>query len=259
MKRKSTFIIIFITLSVIIFVGRAYFFSYTSSDVVTLLPDDSKIKKKPKDPGGLVIPNSDSLVYESLRKNVSKGRKINILPDPEEPIEISRTQEPNTKNLDSIDAILDNIDYYENEYMSQEEVEGKENSDYVVPNILLAKTDDNQDDKSIYIPGTSLNIIKALDGGYKITDYQLINNEDVGYKIQLSSSYSQNDAKSQWQAIRQKHRKILSDANLIIKKVEGKNERIFFLVMAGNYPSLSHAKLVCKQLSRRKQNCIVTK
>ena len=62
-----------------------------------------------------------------------------------------------------------------------------------------------------------------------------------------------------WQTISQKHRKILNDANLIIKKIEGKNERIFFLVMAASYPSLSHAKLLCKKLSKRKQNCIVTK
>lgn len=258
MKQKVIIILLLIGLSLVAFAIRSYFYSSHSDDVVTLLPDDSETKKKPKDPGGLVLPNSDSLVYERLKGGSHRERKINLLPEPEEPIEIAKKQEVKTKLLDSIDEILDNIEYYENEYITSEDND-TENTDYVVPNVLLAKDDDKLDENSIYVPGTSLNIIKALEGGHKIANYNVVDEEEGGYKIQLASAYSQNDAMKKWQYISQKHRKILNDANLIIKKIEGKNERIFFLVMAGSYPSLSHAKLLCKKLSKRKQNCIVTK
>lgn len=260
MKKKIIFISIFILLCFIFFIIRFYFFASISNDVITLLPDDSVIKTKPKDPGGLAIPNSDSLVYDSLiKENSYKKRKINILSEPEEPIEIARRQEVSAKILDSIDEILDNIEYYENEYISEEQSVVNESSEYVVPNALLAKSDENLDDNHIYVPGTKLNIIKALEEGRKITDYAVVDGSNMGYKIQLSSAYSQNEAQNQWKIIQQKHKKFLHGMKLIIKKVEGKNERIFFLVMAGSYPSLSQAKLICKKLSHRKQNCIVTK
>lgn len=259
MKRKIIFVGVFALLAFAFLVGRFYFFAPSSNDVITLLPDDSIIKKKPKDPGGLVIPNSDSLVYDSLKESSYQKRQINILPAPEEPIEISRQQEVTAKFLDSIDEILDNIEYYENEYISEEKSDGNESSDYISPNALLAKSEEELDENHIYVPGTKLNIIKALDDSRKITNSNVVDSVDKGYKIQLSSAYSQNEAQNQWEIIHQKYKKILHGSNLIIKKVEGKNERIFFLVMAGSYPSLSHAKLVCKKLSRRKQNCIVTK
>ena len=259
MKKKIIFVGTFVLLAFMLLIIRSYFFSSTSNDVITLLPDDSVIKKKPKDPGGLVIPNSDSLVYDSLKESSYKKRKVNILPDPEEPIEISRKQEVSAKILDSIDEILDNIEYYENEYISEEKSVGNESAEYIVPNTLLAKADGDLDDNHIYVPGTKLNIIKALEASHKITDSNVVEGMDAGYKIQLSSAYSQNEAQNQWKIIQQKYKKILHGANLIVKKVEGKNERIFFLVMAGSYTSLSQAKLVCKKLSHRKQNCIVTK
>ncbi len=258
MKKKVIIVLVLFGLSLLVFVVRNYFYSLQSGDVVTLLPDDSATKKKPKDPGGLVLPNSDSLVYERLKGGKRREKRVNLLPDPEKPIEIIRKQEVKTKLLDSIDEILDNIEYYENEYIASEKSD-KESFGYVVPNILLAKDDSKLDKNSIYVPGTSLNVIKALEGEHKIANYNVVDKEEGGYKIQLASAYSQSDAMKKWQTISQKHRKILNDANLIIKKIEGKNERIFFLVMAGSYPSLSHAKLLCKKLSKRKQNCIVTK
>lgn len=258
MKKKPIIIILLFVLALVVFAVRSYVRSSQSDNVVILQPDDSETKKKPKDPGGLVLPNSDSLVYESLKKGKYSEKKINLLPDPEEPLEIIRKQEVKAKLLDSIDEILDNIEYYENEYIALEK-EDIENSEYIIPNILLAKDDSKLDENSIYVPGTSLNIMKALEGGHKIANYNVVNEVEKGYKIQLASAYSQGDAMKKWKEISQKHRKILNDANLIIKKIEGKNERIFFLVMAGSYPSLSHAKLLCKKLSRRKQNCIITK
>jgi hypothetical protein len=259
MKRKNIIIIFLISLVLVASLGISYLFSSDRNEIVTLSQDEAVIKRKPSDPGGLVIPNSDSLIYETIKGGDYKKRKVNILQEPEEPIEISRKQEEGARLIDSIDEILDNIEYYENEYISTDTPSTNESIDYVVPNMLLAKIEEKPDDNNIYVPGTSLNIIRALEGSHKISNQQVVADEDAGYKIQLSSSYSQNDARVQWQKIQQKHIKILRDANLITKKIDGKNERIFFLVMAGTYPSLSHAKLVCKKLSNRRQNCIVTK
>jgi septal ring-binding cell division protein DamX len=85
------------------------------------------------------------------------------------------------------------------------------------------------------------------------------NSADSGYKIQLSSAWSEKEAKNEWERIQIRHIKYLKNAQLVIKKVKTNNDRIIYLVMAGNYPSLNQAKLVCKKLVSSKQNCIVTK
>lgn len=258
MKKKGIIILLLFSLASAVFAVIGYIYPSNTKEVVTLLPDDLNTKKKPKDPGGLVLPNSDSLVYERLKGNNFIEKKINLLPEPEEPLEIIRKQEVKANILDSIDEILDNIEYYENEFISPEK-NNVDNYDYVIPNVLLTKDNDKLEENIIHVPGCNLNIVKALESERKLITPNTVVKNEKGYKIQLASAYSQNDATKKWQSIVQKHKKILKDANLIIKKIEGKNERIFFLVMAGSYPSLSHAKLLCKQLSKRKQNCIVTK
>lgn len=238
-------------------VGVYYYkFAVNNHEIVTLLPEEGEIKKKPIDPGGMVIPNSDSLVYEKLKPGNSRKRKINILPGPEEPLEIIQKAIIQTKYLDSIDEILANIEYYES---GLNDIDASvDNEDFVMPNTLLTK-DDLEDAQSILLPGTKLRIIKAIENRYKISRFNVVDEKQDGYKIQLSSAHSSKDAKKQWQKIKQRHFKVLQDANLVVKRVKGANERIFYLVMAGTYPSLNHAKLLCKKLSTRKQNCIVTK
>ncbi len=260
--RNGKFIILVSICLLVFAVGVLYYLHYFhDEEIVTLVPDEGDVKMKPKDPGGMVIPNADSLVYEKLHTGMPKKNKIHILPGPEEPMEIVRRAEIQGKFLDSIDEILANIEYYENALLD-EEPSDNDSIDYIMPNMLLTKDDQEEvlenRDKIIFVAGSKLNVIKAIEDQYKIIRSNVVA-EEKGYKIQLSSAYSSADANKQWQAIKQKHSKILREANLITRKVESKNERIFYLVMAGTYTSLNHAKLVCKQLTSRKQNCIITK
>ena len=63
MNRKNLFfriiMILFITLLGLFF----YFKIQNSREIITLAPQEGETKRKPDDPGGIVIPNSDSLVY----------------------------------------------------------------------------------------------------------------------------------------------------------------------------------------------------
>ncbi|PCJ25495.1 MAG: hypothetical protein COA94_06270 [Rickettsiales bacterium] len=294
-------ILIVTCLSLLIFAGGValYLYPSKSTEIITLTADTSPTKKKPTDPGGMVLPNSDSLVYEKLKTKVT-NRKIRILPEPEAPIEIRRTLKTEAKFLDSIEEILDNIEYYEAKLAnnkpdalggSQDSRYGDSSyedssyrdssygdsryldSNYVMPNILIAKSeipDDMMQDNppqndssrgphSILIAGTKLNITRAAEPEHKMAQFNLISKDSDGYKIQLSSAYSLASAETQWKALQKRHAKILKGAALITKRVEGKNERIFYLVMAGTYSSLSHAKSLCRKLGARKQNCIITR
>jgi len=260
---RKRFLILLCIVSSLAFVLAFYFF-YSSSDkeIVTLSPDEGATKIKPSDPGGVIIPYSDNLVYSKLHSKDLKPDKISISPDPEEPINIIRnTTENQPQFLDSIDAILANIEHYEQRF--SEAAQDDEDTDYIMPNMLQTKEVESDASKTssetISILGTKLKVTKAIENRYKTSNIRVVSKGEKGYKIQLSSAYSAEDANKEWYRIQQKHTKILRDTHLIVKKVEGKNERIFYLIMAGTYPSLNHAKLVCKHLVAKKQNCIVTK
>lgn len=257
MRNRRLVISAIILLLLLIVAG--YYFMRSSGDmgVVTLSPDHGETKVKPKDPGGMVIPHSDSLVYQKIKKGNVVERKVNLQPEPESPVNMNRAPEAKSNLVNSIDEILANIEYYESQ-LSEEG--GDLEEEYILPNNLLSKENAQaEEDKYLFVPGTKLQIIRALESRYKSLDEHILAEDQDGYKVQLSSANSLPEAKKQWQFLKQKHAKIIKNANLITKRVEGKNERIFFLVMAGTYPSLNHAKLVCRKLTARKQNCIITK
>ncbi len=240
-----------------------YFSPYKRDQViVTLVPDKTPVKIKPKYAGGLVLPHSDSLVYNKLKDNSTITSKIHVLPNPEKPLEIINLQKNKTKFFDSIDKILANIEFYENKILQEDN--NIDDLEYIKPNLLIGG-DTSQDNNNllenniILVPGTALKIIKSEEDRYKMSRVNIVTDQKKGYKLQLSSTYSMPEANKKWKELQGKYPKILQNANLIVKKIEGKNERIFYIVMAGAYPSLNHAKIICKKLLSRKQNCIITK
>lgn len=256
-KRKVAALIAIITL-LIYLIYHAFFFH--SKAIITLEADQSPTKKKPEDPGGIVLPNSDSLVYDKLQE--PKKHKVNILPGPESPIEINRRSEPEPQFVDSIDEILANIEYYENELLSggHEDEDGVKTGDSILPNKRQLKTDpESKDENIVPLEDSELRVIKAEEDRYHIINYDNISAEDNGYKVQLTAAYSSADAVKRWKNISTKYGKILQNKRLITKKVNGSNDRIFFLVMAGVYSSSDEAKRVCRKLMAAKQHCIVVK
>ncbi|MDC0864917.1 SPOR domain-containing protein [Rickettsiaceae bacterium] len=235
MNKKKILLLIFF---LFIFIGIAFVYLYHSGskEIVTLSQKNTDIKRKPKDPGGLTMPNSDSLIYDNLRKNNSSNYNVRIISTSEEPIKLERKNHMPAEFLDSIDKILLNIEQYANS-----------------SNLDLSNNNSDIDDKS------KLQI--TYNSGERYTNKasnSRATSEESGYKIQLAVAYSAEEIEPRWKVIKSKH-KILADSNLITKKVKGKNERIFYLIMAGNYPSLSQAKIICRKLSSAKQNCIITK
>ena len=259
MHKKSFF---YIGVCLVIIACSIYYYAqknHTSTQIIILAPLEGPTKKRPEEPGGIIIPNADSLVYEKLQHTKQTTKKINILPGPEQPMElrIADDSEPVVVFLDSIDEILANIEYYEN--LSEVSESTDEIGDYIVPNLINTKlSDEPTSDNSINISGRQLNVIKATENRFSNL-YEKSTLQENGYKVQLSVALSYNDAQAQWQEIFKRHAKILKNTSLITSKAKGKNDRILYIVMAGPYSSLSKAKSVCKRLIYRRQSCIVTK
>ena len=67
-----------------------YVYQETTAPAVGELPlieaDDSPTKHRPAEPGGMVIPNQDKLVYETLGDERNLDKIERLLPPPEEPM-----------------------------------------------------------------------------------------------------------------------------------------------------------------------------
>ena len=240
-------------------------FSHTNGKDIIIGEEQEEFKRRPIDPGGIIIPHSNSLIYEKLKPAKAPEAEINLSSDPEEPLELGfRSHVNDVAEYDSIDDILAKIDL-EGDDKSAANVPsvGVDNTLNAVPTSIIEdggnvdnSTDENRGEAESNIPQLKITRLSGENNKlYKLNK----NSADSGYKIQLSSAWSEKEAKNEWERIQTRHIKYLKNAQLIIKKVKTNNNRIIYLVMAGNYPSLNQAKLVCKKLVSSKQNCIVTK
>lgn len=253
---------------------------YKQDQVVLIEPEMESYKKKPEYPGGIEIPNSDSLIYERLRDSSKKVsiNQVKLLPDPEKPIEsaLKNIKKPFSDNIEiesikpgdkidfsridddprfvgSIDDILENIGYYEESFMAQE-LEGSK-PDLELDKELETKADGLEQEQSY----GGIKIIKSYSSIHHTDTQSSEYRPGQGYLIQLAIARSSAQASKVWAGIKSKNNKILAKNNLILKKFSSKDERIFYLVLTGPYPSEYKAKLVCSYLKKNQQNCIITK
>lgn len=238
---------------------------YTNGKDIIIGEEQEEFKRRPIDPGGIIIPHSNSLIYEKLKPANVPEAEINLSSDPEEPLELGfRSRANDVAEYDSIDDILAKIDL-DGEDKSAANVSSVavDNTLNAVPTSIIEdggnvdnSTEENMGQAESNIPQLKITRLSGENNKlYKLNK----NSADSGYKIQLSSAWSEKEANNEWERIQMRHIKYLKNAQLVIKKVKTNNNRIIYLVMAGNYPSLNQAKLVCKKLVSSKQNCIVTK
>ena len=259
-------VIIICGLFLLYFVYFKYFSHVNNQDII-LSEDQEEYKRKPVDPGGIIIPHSNSLIYEKLNPGSVVTSSVHFLSDPEEPIDLGfKSNLENVAVYDSIDDILAKLDLHQEDIIARNEPSNRE-EDSVSNTTDLVNSNSLHDEIHVsdtpITPSTDqivskLKITKLGAENNKLYGFN-INSVESGYKIQLSSAWSEKEAKTEWQKIQVRHIKYLKNAQLIVKKVKVNNDRIIYLIMSGNYSSLNQAKLICKQLVSNKQNCIVTK
>lgn len=245
---------------IFVFLGAYYFLRQKEVQIVTIEPEVGPVKVKPEEPGGIVIPNTDSLIYN---QEIFNKKRIQILPDPEEPINIPRPVLSNSSEqliyTDSIDDILNNLERYEKLYSELDSkadltdievqngiVESTLDQEVAVNEQINSKKEVNQYDLEIQKVTTKRRWVKN-------------NISQNGYLVQLGVAFNENDASNKWQLIKKKHNKLLGKREMILQKGQGSNGKFFYLIMTGYYESFSDAKYVCRQLIAQKQSCIITK
>jgi septal ring-binding cell division protein DamX len=212
--------------------GVIYNYKSAPKEIVIIYPEEREAKVRPQDSGGIAVPNSDNVIYDNLKHQSTK--KIELLPEPEQPLNIEHSKN-GEEILDPIDVILANI----------------------IPPQDGAVIQEKQGEAESKQQNTSLNIVKITEKTNKTREMNSSKHAVGSYKIQLASVKSQTIALSEWERIKKKYQKILQNSVVSLKKVQIAKGQFFYIVLAGNYSSITQAKAICRKLSAKQQDCIV--
>lgn len=231
--------------------------------IVIIYPDDGETKMRPKEAGGIVIPNSDSVIYENLKSQKS-SRKIDLLPEPEQALNIISKKDIDSDLDDPVDKILHNLIPEEKRQTLHTERSDINYQDNDTSNLIDSSTDLNDIQKNTDLHSSSvnksLNVVKVTSRANIVEQMKLsTKNYSSNYKVQLASVKSEAEGIIEGARIKQKYQKILGKSDISLKKVQNDKGQFFYLVLAGSYSSLSQAKTICRKLSSRQQQCIVAK
>ena len=242
-------LLIFIVIVILAgYFGYKYFSNNQKSTIITIDPDEGETKIKPVDTGGIVVPNTENTIYDSLKSGQKETKTVNLLPEPEEPVNIKSTNAGIEESEDPLDAIFSKI-------TNEDNVGITETSERNVVTTTMNDKDLPTNTTSKY---SNLNITYVNES----TSKQIKNNENqkhIGYRLQLVSVKTQHEAVQEWERLKRKHSKILGNSVVSYRKVNREHGKFFYLVLAGNYQTIHQARAACKKLSFRQQNCIIAK
>ncbi|MGI4776266.1 MAG: SPOR domain-containing protein [Janthinobacterium lividum] len=248
----KTSIAMLVVISVAIFL---YIFSKKSPrEIPIIYPDNGETRIKPLEIGGIIIPNSENTIYESLTGSSTRIKKSAILSEPEQPIIFEKHQ-----SLENEIKLHNDTVSISGKRHDRQEINNINDSESIFDNELIT-IPSNQLQKKLLSQRKTLNIIKYnKESGHKIGERIIEGNIDENYMIQLASVKSEVEGTLIGERIKRKYRKILESYSITLKKIKDKNGQFFYLVLAGNCPNISIAKAVCKKLAYHQQSCMIFK
>ena len=241
-----------------------------SIEPILIYPEQIETKIKPHDVGGIILPNSENIIYDNFKSQKFSQRKINLLPEPEQPLNIIPTSI--LKN-DLSQSIIDPIDLILASILNNEQNKANLSvPDTVLPeiiddslNIEISSINENKSQveeiEVVSIPNgdnKTLKITKVTKNNKLDKNYALMQNTDTNFRIQLTSVKSEALGMLEGERIQKKFPKILGTLNITIKKIKTEKDKFFYSVFAGPFPNIGKAKAACRKLSSKQQTCIVT-
>ncbi len=226
---KTIFSIILISMSSY-FIYNNYFAS-SINEIITIYPDNTETKIKPlrTSEDSLHSPNNLTDLITPTQHNYNK--KIDLLPEPEQPLNIESLLSHKQEYIDPIDIIITDI------------VTGnKEQSSTMTKSSTIT---------------SSLNIIKVTEKTKKLDQTLIQNKVQHKYKIQLASVKSEVEGIALWEKLKKRHPKLLMTDRMSMQKIKDNQGKFYYILLVNGYNNLNQAKNICKQLAKSQQRCTV--
>jgi len=201
-----------------------YVYQETTAPAVGELPlieaDDSPTKHRPAEPGGMVIPNQDKLVYETLGDERNLDKIERLLPPPEEPMPPPEPVAPPAA------------------------VEPTPEPAVVAPSVPVEEQAPIPAPKPTVQPPPAPTVTAA---------------PLAGFRIQLAALRSRADAEAAWRRLKRANDDLLGALEAEVVRVDLADKGIFYRLRAGPLASAAKAGALCARLKARNLDCLVVK
>ena len=216
-------------------------------DLPLVKAENSPIRVKPDDPGGLEVPNRDRLILKNLETaNPSKlGVPEKLIPRAESPI---FTNNKESSNKESSLAAPDNEKISKDKGVEQKQEKIK-TSKLKRKSSELKKSEGfnkGQDEK------------KQKNKSLTIETKQEVISKATTHRVQLASLAKQKAADKFWKQMKKKHPTLFGEMLGRVVKIKLKSKGTFYRVQ-GDAISRNTAEKICKIMKTKKQACLVVK
>ncbi len=234
--------------------------------------DDGPMKIRPKDPGGMAVPDQDKLIYQTLNGGVAEETAERLLPPPEEPLPPpeppkppqppepeSVAQPPAAAAPEGQDSALPPLPPAEigRQAEAPAEVEVRSSEPEVAPaprEPSLAKTlataPQPPAPKPAAVTAPKPAEVAASSGPYVAGPYM----------VQLASLRSIDDADKAWRMAVKKNGDLLSAHSARVVRADlGGDQGVFYRLRIGPFAERQEARSLCAKLKARNVDCIVVK
>ncbi len=234
---------------------------------------EGPVKVRPKNPGGMSVPDRDKLVYDRMKGGVEEPRVERLLPPPEMPktpplptpaqqaeSQVAETpsavekpkQLPKPQKLEpgkiDVTKLLPNKAESANKETKKEEPAVIVNQDMmpkepvVAPSPVAAPTPAPVATPTPSTPQTASAI------------------SSLAYQIQIAAVRTAERATTEWERLKKKHGDLLGGYSLNVVRADlGPDKGIFYRLRAGPIAGEDVAKALCQNLSKRKVGCLIVR
>ncbi len=214
--------------------------------VPVIAADETPIKVKPEEEGGLEVPDQDKLVYDNIAEGEEGTGKVEqLLPGPEEPVTppqpataaaIGTAQPaPLTATEEDTDAAL--AEATPPPAAPEPAPAAAAPAEPVAPAPVQ--------EAAAPAAAAPAPTVQPATGG--------------SWKIQLAAVKSDPAARQEWGRMQQAHSDLLGDMRLTVQRADLGDKGVYFRIQAGPLPDRTTAEDVCAELKAAKQPCLVVK
>ena len=212
-----------------------YVYQEAAAPAVSELPlieaDDSPTKHRPAEPGGMVIPNQDKLVYETLGDESNLDKIERLLPPPEEPMPPPDPAVPSAP-VEPVPAAP------------------AAPATTTPEPVVVAPSVPVEEQAPIPAPKPVVQTPPAP----TVAAMPL-----AGFRIQLVALRSRADAEAAWRRLKRANADLLGALEAEVARADLADKGIFYRLRAGPLASAAKAGALCAELKARNLDCLVVK
>ena len=248
-KSYKIWIILFIIVNLLLLVWSLGYFKFLEKfaiqDDIIVIEPDNQFKKYPA-PKDQSFPNEKSKVWQAFEDKQNQGEILKNNQDEENNFENKSNKIENNKETENVQVNKENklIDDGQVEVKPSESnpmLVEKNNSEEIKLNSNLKTNNDqitNKSEKNFNLEEDNTNKVSV-------------------FYVQIASLSKKNLVEKEWNRIKKKNPKYMSNLTYISQKAQLKDNRVFFRLLVGKFRSKNEANIFCDNLSISK--CIIKK